>query len=264
MFSSLSPAACCAWGQRRLPQPCVDQSPAAVAICCLLLSESVVALQTLAEFHGHLRTHADIKMDNIHVAVMQRPADTTVTVLDFGLCHFHLNGGSLSRGNATRSVVTLLPGDLLKWQYMGSVPQLTSAPMLGTGLARVVPCTGCTCLVPRASATPCLCLLLGASQLRPHDVGWLDFVAAGNTSQARACNAAAGTHLVRQQWEGIQPYAPPELLESRLLPITLCGFEVPTLPYAADAWGVRMLTAEVGRLTQPLVLQLPHTLLRED
>ena len=33
---SLPPAACCARGQRRLPQPCVDQPPAAVATHCKL------------------------------------------------------------------------------------------------------------------------------------------------------------------------------------------------------------------------------------
>ena len=62
----------------------------------LWFSHRVVALQTLAEMHGVLRTHADIKMDNVHVAVKQRSADTAVTVLDFGLCHLHGNGGSLS------------------------------------------------------------------------------------------------------------------------------------------------------------------------
>ena len=55
----------------------------------------VVALQTLAEMHGRLRTHADIKPDNIHVAIKQWWADTVVTVLDFGLCQFHPYGGSL-------------------------------------------------------------------------------------------------------------------------------------------------------------------------
>ena len=42
-----------------------------------------------------------------------------------------------------------------------------------------------------------------------------------------------GRVLVQQQWEGTPMYAPPEDL--RYLPIALCGFKVPTLPYAADA-----------------------------
>ena len=75
---------------------CLRQSPATVDICSLLLSEGVVYLQTLAEVHGHLCTHDDIKLENIHVAVKQPPADTAVTVLDFGISGYHSNGGSPS------------------------------------------------------------------------------------------------------------------------------------------------------------------------
>ena len=52
---------------------------------------------------------------------------------------------------------------------------------------------------------------------------------------------------MQQVWEGTPEYAPPEQL--KYLPIALCGFKVPTHPYAADAWGVGMLTAEVRPLS---------------
>ena len=87
---------CCASVWQRLLQPCLNQSPAAVAICSLLFSVRLVALQTLAKMHGGLHTHADIKMENIHVAVKQRWADTVVTVLDFGISGYHPNSGSIS------------------------------------------------------------------------------------------------------------------------------------------------------------------------
>ena len=44
-------------------------------------------------------------------------------------------------------------------------------------------------------------------------------------------------------------YAPPEHL--KYLPAILCGFKVPTHPFAADSWGVGMLTAEVRPLLLP-------------
>ena len=43
----------------------------------------------------------------------------------------------------------------------GLCPPTECITMLGKGVASTVPCTGCTCLVPCASAAPCLCLLLG-------------------------------------------------------------------------------------------------------
>ena len=95
MFSSPSPAACCAWEQRRLHHHHASTSHLQLLPCAasLRFSQRVLALQTLAEMHGVLRTHGDIKLDNIHVAVKQRPADTVVTVLDFGICRLHRNGG---------------------------------------------------------------------------------------------------------------------------------------------------------------------------
>ena len=95
LFSALPPAARCAWGWPRLPPASASHLPL-FEICCLLFSEGVMFLQTLAEVHGHLCTHDDIKLENIHVAVKQRSADTAVTVLDFGISGCHPNGGSPS------------------------------------------------------------------------------------------------------------------------------------------------------------------------
>ena len=68
---------------------------------------------------------------------------------------------------------------------------------------------------------------------------------------------------MQQQWDGTLMLAPPEHL--KCLPITLCGFKIPTHPHAADAWGVGMLSAEVRpartSLGSRVGVQLPHVLL---
>ena len=112
-------------------------------------------MQTLAEMHGQLRTHADIKLDNIHVAVKPRPADTAVTVLDFGISGY-------PEAVLQDLVVTLVHGCFVLVETHGFCPLLDCSTR-SAKLAGAVPCPGCNCLVPCASAAPCLCLRLEAA-----------------------------------------------------------------------------------------------------